>query len=93
MADTRHQCRYCAYCVYTLEGTWWCDELNKYCERPKRPNCCKTWLFNEIAADDLEKKFSPRPKKEHRFVQPRLFDMPTDRQRQQQTTKRLENQQ
>lgn len=63
MADTRHQCRYCSYCVFTLDGDWWCEELDKYCESPKRPNTCKTWLFNEIAADNPNKVFKPRPKR------------------------------
>ncbi len=62
MADTRHQCRYCAFCVFTLDSDWWCEELNKYIDRPKRPNTCKTWLFNEIAADNPNKVFKPRKK-------------------------------
>ena len=63
MSDTRHQCRYCAYCVFTIDDEWWCDEKNEYISRPKRPNACPKWLFNAIAADNLNKTFSPRPRR------------------------------
>ena len=54
------------YCVFTMDECWWCDELDKYIARPKRPNSCKAWIFNEMAADDMEKKFKPRPKRRYR---------------------------
>ena len=71
MADTRHQCRYCAWCVFTIDDDWWCDELNKFIDKPKRPNRCEKWLFNEIAADNLGKIYKPR--KKSKFKQLRLF--------------------
>lgn len=48
----------------------------------KRPNRCPYWLFNEIAADfcgDDRKVY--RPRKPSPYKQPRLFDMPTDKQK------------
>lgn len=75
-----HQCRYCAYCVFTIEDTYWCDELNKYIAAPKRPNKCDSFLFNAIPADNPGgKPYTPRKKRNE--TQLRLFDMPTDRQR------------
>lgn len=75
-----HQCRYCAYCVFTIENTYWCDELNIYITAPKRPNKCDSFLFNAIPADNpFGKPYTPRKKCDE--TQLRLFDMPTDRQR------------
>lgn len=79
MANYCHQCRYCAYCVYTMEENWWCDELDKFVKNPKRPNKCDKFLFNEIAADNLDKVYKPRKKRP--FVQNKLFDIPTDKQK------------
>lgn len=47
-----HQCRYCAYCVFTVDENYWCDEKNEYIAAPKRPNRCAAFLFNAIPADD-----------------------------------------
>ena len=78
-----HQCRYCAYCVFTIEDNYWCDEKNEYIAAPKRPNRCAVFLFNAIPADDpFGKPYEPRKKRNE--TQLRLFDMPTDRQRQKQ---------
>lgn len=78
--DYKHQCRYCAYCVFTLEETWWCDEKSEDIVKPKRPNRCGKFLFNPIPADGpLDKEYKPRRRSTH--TQPRLFDMPTDRQK------------
>lgn len=82
MADCRHQCRYCAYCVFTMEEDWWCDELDQFVKNPKRPNKCDKFLFNEIAADNLDKVYKPRKKSP--FVQDKLFDIPTDKQKERQ---------
>ena len=69
-----HQCRYCAYCVVTPEETWWCDELSKYIGRPKRPNRCASFLWNDIPADGpLEKKYTPRRNRKKPGVQGKLF--------------------
>lgn len=78
-----HQCHYCAYCVFTIEDNYWCDEKNEYIAAPKRPNRCAAFLFNAIPADDpFGKPYKPRKKRNE--AQLRLFDMPTDRQRQKQ---------
>ena len=77
--DYSHQCRYCAYCVFTMHETWWCDELLQSLNNPKRPNKCKKFLFNEISADDFNKVYKPR--RESPFVQDKLFEMPTDKQK------------
>ena len=77
--DYSHQCRYCAYCVFTKHETWWCDELLQSVNNPKRPNKCKKFLFNEISADDFNKVYKPRRKSP--FVQDKLFEMPTDKQK------------
>lgn len=79
MIDYKHQCRYCAWCVFTINDTYWCDELDKDLHAVRRPNRCKHFLFNEIAADNLEKAYKPR--KRSLFVQCKLFEIPTDRQR------------
>ena len=80
-----HQCRYCDYCVFTIEDNYWCEEKNEYIAAPKRPNRCKDFLFNEIPADDMSgKHYKPRKKRNATQLnakQLRLFDMPTDRQR------------
>lgn len=77
-----HQCRYCAYCVFTIEENYWCDKKNEYIAAPKRPNRCAVFLFNAIPADDpFGKPYEPRKKKKRNETQLRLFDMPTDRQR------------
>ena len=78
-----HQCRYCAYCVFTIYDDYWCDEKSEYITAPKRPNRCAVFLFNSIPADDPNgKPYTPRKKRNG--TQLRLFDMPTDRQRQKQ---------
>ena len=46
---------------------------------PKRPNKCEKFLFTEISADDLNKVYKPRRKSP--FVQDKLFEMPTDKQK------------
>lgn len=79
MADYRHQCRYCAYCAFTMEETWWCDELLQHVKNPKRPNKCQKFLFNEISADDINKVYKHRMKSS--FVQDKLFEIPTDKQK------------
>lgn len=61
--EYRHQCRYCAYCVFTMDSCWWCDELNKYIGSPKKGNMCDTFLFNKIPADNMEKIYRPRKPK------------------------------
>lgn len=76
----KHQCRYCSYCVFTIEDNYWCDEKNEYISAPKRPNRCKDFLFNEIPADDMSGK-TYKPRKKRNATQLLLFDMPTDRQR------------
>ena len=75
-----HQCRYCDYCVCTIEDNYWCDEKNEYIAAPKRPNRCKDFLFNAIPADGPLGKHS-KPRKKRNTTQLWLFDMPTDRQR------------
>lgn len=84
-AKYAHQCRYCDYCVFTIEDNYWCDEKNEYIAAPKRPNRCKDFLFNEIPADDMSgKHYKPRknkPRKKRNAQQLLLFDMPTDLQR------------
>lgn len=79
--EYKHQCRYCAHCV--CGDVWWCDLKSEYCTNPKRPNKCAEFLFNEIPADDCSgnRVYKPRKKMEVQFVQPKLFDMPTDKQR------------
>lgn len=79
MADYRHQCRYCANCVFTIEETWWCDELLQDVKDPKHPNKCKKFLFVEISADDPSMVYKPRRKS--RYVQDKLFEIPTDKQK------------
>ena len=79
-AEYIHQCRYCAYCVFTIEDNYWCDKKNEYISAPKRPNSCKDFLFNEIPADDPGGKHY-KPRKKRNATQLLLFDMPTDRQR------------
>ena len=79
-AEYIHQCRYCAYCVFTIEDNYWCDEKNEYIAAPKRPNRCKDFLFNAIPAYDPGGKHY-KPRKKRNATQQRLFDMPTDRQR------------
>lgn len=75
-----HQCRYCAYCVFTINDTYRCDEKNEYIAYPKRPNRCASFLFNEIPADNpFGRPYKPRKKRSE--TQLRLFDFPTDRQR------------
>lgn len=70
--DYAHQCRYCAYCVFTMDERWWCDEINRCISAPKRANRCAAFLYNEIPADGpLEKKYTPRRKKDG--VQGKLF--------------------
>lgn len=78
-----HQCRYCAYCVFTIDDNYWCEEKNEYIAAPKCPNRCAVFLFNAIPADNPGgKPYAPRKKRNE--TQLRLFDMPTDRQRQKQ---------
>lgn len=36
--------------------------MNKDIASPKRPNSCDMWLFNEIAADNPDKRYKPRRK-------------------------------
>ena len=79
MADCRHQCRYCANCVFTMDEDWWCDELDKFVKNPKRTNKCEKFLFNEISADDINKVYKPRRKSQ--FVQDKLFEIQTDKQK------------
>ena len=82
-----HQCRYCDYCVFTIEDNYWCDEKNEYIDAPKRTNSCKDFLFNEIPADDTSgnKTYKPRKKRNATHAthatQLLLFDIPTDRKR------------
>lgn len=82
VSGVKHSCRYCANCVDTLHGIFWCDELNKEVRNIGRPNKCKAHLFNEIAADyegDDTKVYKPRKKSPYK--QERLFDIPTDKQK------------
>ena len=94
--DTRHQCRYCAFCVVTIDDIPVCE--HDKVQNPenadnipypfKRPNRCPYWLFNEIAADffgDDRKVY--RPRKPSPYKQPRLFDMPTDKHKAKQKTR------
>ena len=62
-----------------MGGTWWCDELLLDIQNPKRPNKCEKFLFNEIPADDINKVYKPRRKSP--FVQNKLFEIPTDKQK------------
>ena len=62
-----------------MEETWWCDELLQYVKNPKRPNKCEKFLFNEISAEDMSKVYKPRRKS--KFVQDKLFEIPTDKQK------------
>ena len=78
-----HQCRYCAYCVFTIDDDYWCDEKSEYITATKRPNRCAVFLFNAIPADNPGGK-PYKPRKKRNATQLRLFDMPTDRQRQRQ---------
>ena len=75
-----HQCRYCDYCVFTIEDNYWCDEKNEYIASPKRPNRCDAFLFNAIPADDPGGKHY-KPRKKRNTEQLLLFDIPTDRKR------------
>jgi hypothetical protein len=77
--EYRHQCRYCSHCV--CGDVWWCDEKSECCHNPKRPNRCTEFLFNEIPADDCSgnRVYNQRKKKEVKFIQPKLFLMPTDK--------------
>lgn len=87
-----HKCRYCAFCVFTLDEAWWCDEKDEYINAPKRPNRCDRFLFNAIPADKtLGDKYKPRRKSN--TYQPRLFDMPTDKQREKLAKTSTQNQQ
>lgn len=81
----KHQCRYCAHCV--CGDAWWCDLKSEYCHNPKRSNKCAEFLFNEIPADDCSgnRVYKPRKKRISQFVQPKLFDVPTDKQRKERT--------
>ena len=55
---------------------------SEYCTNPKRPNRCAEFLFNEIPADDCSgnRVYKPRKKRTSQFAQPKLFDIPTDKQ-------------
>lgn len=48
-----------------MEEIWWCDELNKYIDRPKRANRCASFCWNDIPADGpLERRYRPRRKRD-----------------------------
>ena len=79
--DYSHQCRYCVYCVFTMHETWWCDLKSEDCHNPKRPNKCAEFLFNEIPADDCSGNRVYKPRRKSPFVQDKLFEMPTDKQK------------
>lgn len=81
MRDYRHQCRYCSWCVDTGASVW-CEEREKEFapSRMRRPNKCKSFVFNPMPADDpFGREYKPR--KRAPFVQDKLFEIPTDRQR------------
>lgn len=79
--EYKHQCRYCAHCF--CGDVWRCYEKSEYCHNPTRPNRCTEFLFNEMPADDCSgnRVYKPRKKIEVKINQPKLFDMPTDKQR------------
>lgn len=60
----KQYCRYCASCVYG--DVVWCSTKKKDISESsaKRPNKCAHFVFNEIDALDLNKKYKPRVKKE-----------------------------
>lgn len=84
-----HCCRYCCHCVYTPDEIAVCEHDDVQRSFPdgipykfKRPNKCPYFLFNEIAANffgDYRKVYRPRRKSP--FIQLKLFDFPTDKQR------------
>lgn len=66
----------CEYCVYLCTGNEiWCDKKNKTMAEStsKATNYCKDFLFTEISAYDLTKKYKPREKKVVVNNQPTLF--------------------
>ncbi len=67
-----HQCRYCAYCVFTADEDWWCDSCNFTVQHPKRANGCSAFLWNPIPADNIDKRYTPRKKRAG--TQLKLFD-------------------
>lgn len=71
--EYRHQCRYCSRCVYTLQGTWWCDRRDMEPQNPKRPNACPDFAFVEIPADNAERVYKPHRKREGNGRQMLLF--------------------
>lgn len=90
MSDCRHQCRYCAWCIVTIDDFAVCE--HDKVQTPERgdhipysfnrPNKCPYWHFNEIAADffgDNNKVYKPRKKSP--YTQGKLFEMQTDKQR------------
>ena len=75
----RQYCRYCAHCIVQLDGWAWCEDMSKEMSEAsaKRTNTCKRFLFNEIDAFDLDKKYKPRAKVEKEEIkdEPSLFDL------------------
>lgn len=73
----RQYCRYCANFV-TGNGDW-CEELKKEVgeSAAKRPNKCKSFLFCEIDAFNLNRKYKSRGEEMRQSEiaeQPTLFD-------------------
>lgn len=79
--EYKHQCRYCTWCIFTMHETYWCDKLDKDLKGVRRPNKCNKFLFNPCPADapDWSKEYKPRKKSPYK--QDKLFDMPTDKQK------------
>lgn len=75
----RQYCRYCANCIAQDDDFAVCETLNKYLSKAsaRRTNTCKHFLFNEIDAFDLDKKYKPRAKAEKEEIkdEPSLFDL------------------
>ena len=62
-AEYAHQCRYCAYCVFTIEDSYWCDEKNEHISAPKRPNSCKDFLSTRSQPTIREASITSRAKR------------------------------
>ena len=74
-----HQCRFCTW-AFDHGCIMWCDELEKEVSigSARRPNQCKSFVFNEIPADG-GKPYKPR--KVNPYKQMLLMNIPTDKQR------------
>ena len=73
----KQYCRYCTYCIGETDfvGISYCSAKEKEISSNscKTENHCKEFVFNEIDAFDLDKKYKPRAKSQL-IISPTLFD-------------------